>query len=210
MKNAKKNHAMISAAVLTIVATAAVACSSSSHTTTTTATATATATAGSSPAGTGGTGGSSSLTASSHITSLFQSGLTQMEKKKWSAATTSFQNVLVISPSNVYANYDLGVIAQSTGHPNAAISYYNKALAANAAYQPAMYNEAILLESSQPQEAIALYQKVVKINPKAATAYLRMALVQAEQGDTTAAKANDAKAVSIDPAFKKYKLPAKN
>jgi tetratricopeptide (TPR) repeat protein len=118
--------------------------------------------------------------------------------------------VLVISPSNVYANYDLGVIAQSTGHPNAAISYYNKALAANAAYQPAMYNEAILLESSQPQEAIALYQKVVKINPKAATAYLRLAVVQAGQGDSTDAKANDAKAVSIDPALSKYKLPAKS
>jgi tetratricopeptide (TPR) repeat protein len=208
MKHAKKNHAMISAAVLTIVATAAVACSSSSHTASASASASATATAGSSPAGTGGTGGPNSLTASSHVTSLFQSGLTQMGKKKCSAATTSFQNVLVISPSNVYANYDLGVIAQSTGHPNEAISYYNKALAANAAYQPAMYNEAILLESSQPQQAIALYQKVVKINPKAATAYLRLAVVQAEQGDSTDAKANDAKAVSIDPALGKYKLPA--
>ena len=71
-------------------------------------------------------------------------------------------------------------------------------------------NEAILLESSHPLQAIAVYQKIVSIDPKAATAYLRMALVQAEQGDTTAAKANDARAVSIDPAFKKYKLPAKN
>ena len=122
-----------------------------------------------------------------------------MEKKKWSAATTSFQNVLAISPGDVYANYDLGVIAQSTGHPDEAISYYNKALAANAAYQPAMYNEAILLESSHPQQAIALYENVVKIDPKAA-----------KQGDSTDAKANDAKAVSIDPAFSKYKLPAKS
>ena len=73
-----------------------------------------------------------------------------------------------------------------------------------------MYNEAILLETSKPQQAIAVYQKIVSINPQASTAYLRMALVQAELGDIVAAKANDAKAVSIDPSLSKYKLPAKN
>jgi tetratricopeptide (TPR) repeat protein len=196
MKHAKKNHAMISAAVLAIVATAAVACSSSSGTTTAT----------SSPHGKGGLG---SLTNGSQITSLLQSGLTQANQKNWSVAATSFENVLAISPSNVYANYDLGVIAQSTGNPNEAISYYNKALAANVAYTPAMYNEAILLESSQPRQAIAEYQKIVSIDPRASTAYLRMALVQAEQGDITDAKANHAKAVAIDPALSKYTLPAK-
>jgi tetratricopeptide (TPR) repeat protein len=122
---------------------------------------------------------------------------------------TTFENVLAISPTNVYANYDLGVIAQTNGNSAEAIGYYNKALAANAVYTPAMYNEAIVLESTQPTQAIAIYQKIVSIDPKASTAYLRMALVQAEQGDSSAAKANHAKAVSIDPALSKYKLPAK-
>jgi tetratricopeptide (TPR) repeat protein len=196
MKHAKKNHAMISAAVLTIVATAAAACGSSSHT------ATAAAATTSSPAS------PNSLTDSSQVTSLLSSGLSQMEKKKWSAATTSFQKVLAASPGNLYADYDLGVIAQSTGHSDEAISYYNKALAVNAAYNPALYNEAILLESSHPLQAIAMYQKVVKNDPKAATAYLRLAAVQDEQGDSKDAKANDAKAVKLDPALSKYKLPA--
>jgi tetratricopeptide (TPR) repeat protein len=199
MKHAMKNHAMISAAVLAIVATAAVACSSPSHTTASTT---------SSPSG---KGAPASLTnGSGQVTSLLQTGLTQADKKNWSAATTTFQKVLAINPANVYANYDLGWIAQSGGNSNEAISYYTKCLAANAAYTPAMYNEAILLESSHPQQAIAMYQKIVSVNPKASSAYLRMALVQAEQGDTAAAKANDAKAVSIDPALSKYKLPAKN
>jgi tetratricopeptide (TPR) repeat protein len=196
MKHAKKNHAMISAGVLAIVATAVVACSSSADTTATT----------SSPSGKGGT---DSLT-DSQVTSLLQSGLKQADQKNWSAATTSFQKVLAVNPGNVYANYDLGWIAQSTSNSNEAISYYNKAIAANAAYTPAMYNEAILLESSHPQQAIAMYQKIVRIDPKASSAYLRLALVQAEQGNITEAKANDAKAVSIDPALSKYKLPAKN
>jgi tetratricopeptide (TPR) repeat protein len=200
MKHAMKNHAMISAAVLAIVATAAVACSSPSHTTA--------ATTSSSPSG---KGAPATLTnGSSQVNSLLQTGLTQADKKNWSAATTTFQKVLAINPTNVYANYDLGWIAQSRGNSNGAISYYTKCLAANAAYTPAMYNEAILLESSHPQQAIVMYQKIVSVDPKASSAYLRMALVQAEQGDTAAAKANDAKAVSIDPALSKYKLPAKN
>jgi tetratricopeptide (TPR) repeat protein len=199
MKHAMKNHAMIPAAVLAIVATAAVACSSPSHTTAATT---------SSPSA---KGAPASLTnGSGQVTSLLQTGLTQADKKNWSAATTTFQKVLAINPTNVYADYDLGWIAQSRGNSNEAISYYTKCLAANAAYTPAMYNEAILLESSHPQQAIAMYQKIVRVDPKASSAYLRMALVQAEQGDTASAKANDAKAVSIDPALSKYKLPAKN
>jgi tetratricopeptide (TPR) repeat protein len=209
MKHANKNHAMISAAVLAMVATAAAACSSSPQTPAPSPTATPTAT-GTATSSAAATGGSNSLTGSSQVTSLFKTGLTQMAKKNWSAATTSFQNVLAISPSNLYANYDLGVIAQATGHSSEAISYYNKTLAANAAYQPALYNEAILLENTAPQKAIAMYREVIKIDPKAATAYLRLAVVQAEQGDSTDAKANDAKAVSIDPALSKYKLPAKS
>ena len=196
MKHAKKNHAMISTAVLAMIATAAVACGSLSGTAATSSTT--------------GKGSSASLSDGSQISSLLQSGLTQADQEKWSAAATTFKNVLAINPGDVYADYDLGVIAQSTGNPSEAIGYYNKAIAANAAYTPAMYNEAILLESSQPQQAIAMYQKIVGIDPRASTAYLRMALVQAEQGDTTEAKANDAEAISIDPALSKYKLPVKN
>jgi tetratricopeptide (TPR) repeat protein len=195
MKYAKKNHAMISAVVLAVVATAAVACSNLSHVTTT-----------SPPA----KGAPASLANGGQVDSLLQSGLTQAEGKKWSAATNSFQSVLAINPSNFYAQYDLGWIAQSRGNSSEALSYYKKCLAANAAYTPAMYNEAILLETSDPQQAIGVYQKIVSINPQASTAYLRLALVQAEQGDITDAKANDAKAVSIDHALSTYKLPAQN
>jgi tetratricopeptide (TPR) repeat protein len=203
MKHAKKKNAMISAAVLAIVATAAVACTGPS---TTTPAAAAAATSSSPPS----KGATVSPTGSSQIASLLQAGIKQTDQENWSSAGATFQKVLTIDPSNLYANYDLGVIAQATGSSSEAISYYNKALAANAAYTPAMYNEAILLESSHPQQAIALYQKIVSIDPKASTAYLRMALVQAEQGDATGAKANYAKAVALDPAFSKYKLPAKN
>jgi len=192
VNHAKKNHALMFAAVLTLVATAVVACSTAST---------------SNPPG---TGSSASSTGGTQVASLLQSGLAQAGKDNWSAAQANFQNVLAISPGNVYANYDLGVIAQNTGNSNEALNYYDNALATNAVFTPAMYNEAILLEASTPRQAIAVYQKIVSIDPRASTAYLRMALLQAQLGDITAAKANDAKAVSIDPSFSKYKLPAKS
>src|SRR5260221_4814656 len=192
MNRAEKNRIRISAAGLAIIATAAVACSSSPTST-------------SAP----GKGGATPSTDASQVPPLLKTGVTETSEKNWTAATSTFQQVLAINPSNVYANYDLGVIAQTTGHSADAINYYNWALAANMAYTPAMYNEAILLESAQPQQAIAMYQKIVSIDPQASTAYLRMALVQADQGELTAAKANHAKAVSIDPTLSKYQLPAK-
>ncbi len=106
----------------------------------------------------------------------------QAKRKNWPAATTSFKKALAINSSYFYADYDLGWIAQSKGDSSEALSYYKKCLATNAVYTPAMYNEAILLETSDPQQAIGVYQKIVRINPKASTAYLRLALVQAEPG----------------------------
>ena len=195
MKYAKKKHAMISAAVLAVVATAAVSFGSSSRTTT--------------PSSPPAKGARLPRPAAARPIPSFSLAL-HRRRQKWSAATTTFQKVLAISPSNFYADYDLGWIAQARGNSSEAISYYKKSLAANAAYTPAMYNEAILLETSDPQQAIGMYQKVVRIDPRASTAYLRLAVVQAEQGDMTDAKANDAKAVSIDHALSKYKLPAKS
>jgi tetratricopeptide (TPR) repeat protein len=197
MNHAKNNRVMISAAVLAIIAAATAACTSSPSTSST-------------PPGKGGPTASASASAdAAQVPSLLQTGIAQANQHNWTGAMTTFDNVLAISPTNVYANYDLGVIAQANGNSSEAISYYDKALAINGAYTPALYNEAILLEGTDPAEAIAMYQKVVSINPKASTAYLRMALVQAEQGDTTDAKANDAKAVSLDHTLSQYKLPAK-
>jgi tetratricopeptide (TPR) repeat protein len=145
----------------------------------------------------------------SQVSSLLRTGITQTNSKDWSAATSTFHKVLALSPGNVYANYNLGVIAQTTGDPAGALAYYIKAVAADKTFTPAMFNEAILLEDSAPQQAIALYQQIVRINPKASTAYLRMAFVQAGQGDLTDARANDAKAVALDPSLSKFALPVK-
>ena len=197
MKPARMNRVMTSGALLAIVATATVACTNSHTSSTPPASSTA------------GKGGAASTTSASQISALLKTGITQAGDKDWSAAEATFRSILTAQPGNVYANYDLGVIYQTIGNTDEAIAYYNEALAANATYTPAMYNEAILLESTQPMQAIAVYEKIVGLNPKAATAYLRMALLQAAQGDTSAADANYAKAIKLQPSLKSYKLPAK-
>jgi len=143
------------------------------------------------------------------VAALLRVGIQQAREQRWSAAAVTFQDVLAINPRNVYASYDLGVIDQTNNDDSGALEHYNQAIADNAEYAPALYNKAILLESSQPQAAIALYDQIVAINPQASTAYLRLALVDARLGYMTHARAAYQKAITIDPSLGKYQLPAK-
>jgi tetratricopeptide (TPR) repeat protein len=142
------------------------------------------------------------------VAALLQSGIQQAQQRHWSTATTTFLSVLPIDPRNVYALYDLGVIAQTKKDAALALSYYDKALASDGTYTPAMYNKAIVLENSKPRQAIALYNQIIAIDPRASTAYLRMAFAEAELGDMSRARVADARAVAIEPSLAKYHLPA--
>lgn len=143
------------------------------------------------------------------VTSLLRSGIHQAQQKRWATATTTFHSVLSIDPRNLYAWYDLGVIAQAKSDAALALSYYDQALASDGTYTPAMYNKAIVLENSRPKQAIALYSQIIAIDPRASTAYLRMAFVEAELGDLSHARVADARAVAIEPSLARYHLPAK-
>lgn len=142
------------------------------------------------------------------VAALLQDGIGQAGRHQWQAADTTFEDVLAVSPRNVYALYNLGLVDQSTGNPTGAASFYQQALAAKGDYTPAMFNLAILEEKSQPATAISRYQKIIAINPKASTAYLRLAFTYARQGDAAAAKKAQAEAIAIDPALGKYPLPS--
>ena len=168
---------------------------------------------GAEPATTGAAGASASVNAGhsdvTRVAALLQVGIQRANHKDWTGATTTFQDVLAINPGNVYALYNLGVIDQTKGNPAAAIGYYKQALTISKNYTPAMYNMAILLEKPDPHQALRLYQQIVTINPQASTAYLRMAFVQEQLGETSAAQASYAKAIAIEPSLGKYPLPSK-
>ena len=52
--------------------------------------------------------------------------------------------MLKLDPTNKYAFYNLGYIAQTQGDKGGAETQYNKTLAIDAKYDPALYNLAIL------------------------------------------------------------------
>ena len=143
------------------------------------------------------------------VQALLEEGISQAQAKMLDQAATTFKNVLLLNPKNVYALYNLGVIDQTKSNTTGALSYYNQALSADSTYTPAMYNKAIILEATNLDAALALYQKIVIINPKASTAYLHMAFVYAKQGQSAKAKEARAKAIALDSSLSKYPLPAK-
>jgi len=166
-----------------------------------------------SPAASASVGTSASVNAGqsdvTRVAALLQVGIQRANQKDWTGATTTFQDVLAINPGNVYALYNLGVIDQTKGDSAAAIGFYKQALRESKKYTPAMYNMAILLEKPDPQQALSLYQQIVAINPQASTAYLRMAFVQVQLGEISAARVSYAKAIAIEPSLGKYPLPSK-
>lgn len=194
-------------ALVAIAATAAAAGCTLSASTATAQQAAARAKKATDAASTAAIGNTNAVTT---VAALLQEGISQAERKEWSTATTTFDDVLALAPRDVYALYNLGLIDQTNGNITGADDYYNQAIAVDAKYTPALYNYAITLETSNPAKAIGLYQKIVAINPKASTAYLRMAFVYAREGETQQARAAQAKAIAIDPSLGKYSLPAKS
>lgn len=156
-------------------------------------------------------GGAPTTTAgpASAVAILVKEGISQANAHMLAQATTTFEDVLLLSPNNVYALYNLGVIDQSQGNSRGALSYYNQVLSVDGTYTPAMYNKAIIVEVTDLGAALSLYKQIVAINPKASTAYLQMAFIYAKQGQDLKAAEARTKAVSLDASLSKIPLPPK-
>jgi tetratricopeptide (TPR) repeat protein len=144
----------------------------------------------------------------SAVNTLLAQGIAQAKANQLAQAATTFKDVLAVSPTNKYALYNLGVIAQERRDPSAALARYDQALKADTTYTPAMYNKALILEMRDPSQSLALYRRIVGLNPRASTAYLRMAIVYARQDKTAKAKQARARAIALDPGLASYPMPS--
>jgi tetratricopeptide (TPR) repeat protein len=151
---------------------------------------------------------SSDQVTSGSATTLIETGIAQATAKQYQQAETTFRDVLVLSPGNKFAWYNLGLIAQVQNRASEAIADYSKAIASDPTYTPAMYNMAILMEATNLHAALALYQRTTRINPKAATAFLRESFVYARLGDKASAAQARARAVALDPSLARIPSPA--
>jgi tetratricopeptide (TPR) repeat protein len=138
---------------------------------------------------------------------LVDSGVSQLKSGDAASARTTFRNVLELDPKNVYALYNLGLIAQQAHDDAAASKYYTAALASNGDYAPALFNEAIVLEKSDLAKSVALYQHAVAVDPTFAPAYVRLGFALAHQGKTKAAARARAQGLALDPTLASAAAP---
>ncbi|MGW7361254.1 tetratricopeptide repeat protein [Streptomyces sp. NPDC054802] len=143
--------------------------------------------------------GKSATHAASEAQALVQAGLVQSRYQDFSGAARTFRRALELDPDNKLAWYNLGVIAQRDGRTADAREAYDKALKIDPTYASALFNEAVLLESSDPDQAVALLKRAVAADPKASTAYLRLGRALAKKGRDDEAEDAFRRAVAIDP-----------
>ncbi|GIJ81445.1 Tetratricopeptide repeat-containing protein [Micromonospora phaseoli] len=150
-------------------------------------------------------GGTNTGTASAELLKL---GVEQGQAGKFDEAKATFEKVLAAEAENKFAWFNLGFIAQSRNHSDEAISNYDKALATDANYKPALYNKAIALESKDPTTSMDIYRKLVSIDNKSSTAYLRLGMLLSESGDDAGARDAFKAAVRLDKGLTSA-VPAK-
>ena len=139
---------------------------------------------------------------------LLKLGVEQGQAGNFDAAKVTFEKLLDAEADNKFAWFNLGYIAQSRNQADEAISNYDKALAADANYKPALYNKAIALEGKAPTTAIDIYRKVVSIDDKSSTAYLRLGMLLSQSGEDAAARDAFKAAIRLDKGLTSA-VPAK-
>jgi tetratricopeptide (TPR) repeat protein len=130
-----------------------------------------------------------------------ETGLAQQRAGNLDAAAEQYQRVLDVRPTDKYANYNLGVIEQSS-RPELAEGYYRAALADDPAFVPALFNLAILrTKVGATQEAIDLYLRVIEARSNYAAAYLNLGLLFRDAGQASKATRYLNEALALDPSL---------
>ncbi|QUW79898.1 tetratricopeptide repeat protein [Streptomyces mirabilis] len=143
------------------------------------------------------------LTKRHQVDVLMQTALLQQsEVHDSNGAADTYRRLLKLDPRNKVAWYNLGVIGQQGGKPDDARTAYDKALEIDPSFTSALFNEAILLKSSDPDRAIGLLKKCIAADPKAGTAYLQLGQVLAEKDRDDEAGEAFRHAVAIDPSLR--------
>lgn len=135
------------------------------------------------------------------IAAMLQNGIRLAGEQRYDDASNTFKAILAIDPTDEYALYNLGLIAQIRGEDDQAISYYQQAIETDPRFTSAMYNEAILREASDRAQAESIYRQIIAIDPRAATAFLRLSFLYRADGETEKADAARASALALDPSL---------
>ncbi len=138
---------------------------------------------------------------------LVEDGLDKLIVKDEAAARAAFEEAAALDPGNFYAHFNLGALAHRDGDLEEAMEYYDRALAIEPDYPLALFNKAIILETSDLDQSIELYRRVVEIDDTMASAFMRLGFALVHQGQREEGEELLNRGISLDPKMKKFKAP---
>jgi Flp pilus assembly protein TadD len=133
---------------------------------------------------------------------LLQTALQQQRNQDSGGAALTYRRVLEMDPHNKLAWYGLGLIAQQNGRTLDARAAYDKALKIDPSYMSALFSEAMMLKSSDPDRTVELLKRAVAAEPQAATIRMQLGLLLAEKGRADEAEDEFRRAVATDPKLR--------
>jgi tetratricopeptide (TPR) repeat protein len=148
-------------------------------------------------------GGGSSAAPAPTFQTLIAAGNSLLKAGNAGAAEQLYQQAIRRDPKEALGYYDLGASYQQEGETAGASVEYSKALRQNPAFVPALYNEAVIASSADPTQAMAIYRRVISIQPDSPTALLNLGLLQTRDPETRSLGIqNLKKAVRLEPSLR--------
>jgi hypothetical protein len=125
------------------------------------------------------------------------------QKGNLAQAEPLYRQILQADPSHPDALHMLGMLAQQTGHPDAALALIRRALAVNPDNADAQNSLGTLLkDQDQLAEATACFRRALQLHPGYANAHCNLGNVLKDQGELSEAAASYRQALLIDPCHK--------
>ena len=148
-----------------------------------------------------------SATPSQNATTLVTQGLKAQLGGDRATAARDYQQAIRIDQYNAVAHYDLGTIDDLQGDTVEAVEQYTATIDINPSFADALFNLAVDTAGASPANAEELYLKVVSLQPSFAAAWLNLGFVLQREGNMDEARADWARAVSLDRTLAS-RLPA--
>jgi superkiller protein 3 len=143
---------------------------------------------------------------------LLNAGLAAQGRSDLTTAQSDYHQILSEDPSNTqglnkYAYYNLGVIDQQQRNTASASTNYHKAIQLDSKFVNALYNLAVLENTTNPTDAESLYHQILAISPNDINSNYNLGLLLYRSGQQSQGIPLLQKAIQLDPSLR-AKLPA--